>query len=992
MAILKGVQLDPSSTISFGDRELASDNLLNFDLDIAPETLEIQIDDPTAGHGTAWLWTWETSSLPYARTTITNQPQPVVPLYRQGVYQINNYASNVHGDMTQTHSFKLKWVEGAGDDNLISWVNYSTVVDSHPDINSGNNMTITRLTVNVPSTITPPTLVAPNNISYFVENMGFGAWSFVSDPNNQAFTGTNHGHNVTLGPWYRGGTYTINVNANGHPFYLTTDNGGNYVSGQYVGEYTDGVTGSRTQNGTLTITVPSDAPDTLYYQCGFHSAMGGAIRVQDLEVQTNVNGNYIIYGQHGQERHAQQIELRPIPAMVNQMCLVYDQVNDKFVPQDLATYVENTPSFKNKIQEVAGTAELVVEDGSAVVGKVTVYYDVSYLPILGNNPGDMAFATDTNILYIWDGTAWQQAGSTNADDLTEGNTNFFYTDAKVDARLASRSINSLSDVDTVSSAPSDGQALLWNNANSEWVPGNASQSKQFITASPITAGQLVFLKSDGKITNNSSKELIITTLDNPNPYGISTSDLFGWSVSITESYAIVGTYSEDDAGGTNSGKAYIYDNSTGNLLYTLDNPNPYGTSVNDRFGWSVSITESYAIVGAYREDDAGGTDSGKAYIYDNSTGNLLYTLDNPNAYDASSYDNFGYSVSISESYAIVGAPAEDDAGGVSSGKAYIYSTSTGNLLYTLDNPNAYNTSISDNFGLSVAICESYAIVSAFKEDDAGGTDSGKAYIYDNSTGNLLYTLDNPNAYGTSASDRFGQSISISESYAIVGAYVEGDAGGTNSGKAYIFSTSTGNLLYTLDNPNPYGTSGNDFFGWSVSISESHAIVGAYKEDDAGGTDSGKAYIYSTSTGNLLYTLDNPNAYDTSASDYFGYSVSITESHAIVGVFREDDAGGPDSGKSYIISNLEPPTWLGIAAENISDGASGNVNLPGEINDNQTSLKIGSLYYRDANNQLTTNQTTQGLVGKAISSTELQILDSSIHEKIRSSAYAMSNIF
>ena len=635
MAILKGVQLDPSSTISFGDRELASDNLLNFDLNIAPETLEIQVDDTTAGHGNTWLWTWETSSLPYARTTITNQPQSVVPLYKQGVYQINNYASNVHGDMTQTHSFKLKWIEGAGDDNLISWVNYSTVVDSHPDINSGNNMTITRLTVNVPSTITPPTLVAPNNISYFVVNMGFGAWSFVSDPNNQAFTGTNMGHNVTLGPWYRGGTYTINVNATGHPFYLTTDNGGNYVSGQYVGEYTDGVTGSRTQNGTLTITVPSDAPDTLYYQCGFHSAMGGAIRVQDLEVQTNVNGNYIIYGQHSQERHAQQIELRPIPAMVNQMCLVYDQVNDKFVPQDLATYVENTPSFKNKIQEVAGTAELVVEDGSAVVGKVTVYYDVSYLPILGNNPGDMAFATDTNILYIWDGTAWQQAGSTNADDLTEGNTNFFYTDARVDARLArgnvgdviisgnlqvngttttisstdltiddknivlsngstnaitsdgagitidlgtdgnasltyssvndrfemnktlftnitgqisditNHSINSLSDVDTVSSAPSDGQALLWNNANSEWVPGNVNVSqslKQFITASPITAGQLVFLKSDGKITNNSSKELIITTLDNPNPYGISTSDLFGWSVSITESYAIVGTY------------------------------------------------------------------------------------------------------------------------------------------------------------------------------------------------------------------------------------------------------------------------------------------------------------------------------------------------------------------------------------------------------------------------------------------------------------------
>jgi len=558
--------------------------------------------------------------------------------------------------------------------------------------------------------------------------------------------------------------------------------------------------------------------------------------------------------------------------------------------------------------------------------------------------------------------------------------------------ITNHSINSLSDVDTVSSAPSDGQALLWNNANSEWVPGNVSQSKQFITASPITAGQLVFLKSDGKITNNSSKELNITTLDNPNSYSTSDGDIFGFSLSISESYTIVGAYQEDDAGGTSSGKAYIYDNSTGNLLYTLDNPNAYSTSASDYFGQSVSISESYSIVSAYAEDDAGGSGSGKAYIYDNSTGNLLYTLDNPNAYDTSQNDQFGWSVSISESYAIVGAYLEDDAGGTSSGKAYIYSTSTGNLLYTLDNPNAYDTSAGDNFGRSISISESYAIVGAIYEDDAGGTTSGKAYIYDNSTGNLLYTLDNPNAYSTSASDQFSYSVSISESYAIVGAPYENDAGGTSSGKAYIYSTSTGNLLYTLDNPNVYDTSAGDNFGHSVSISESYAIVGALGEDDAGGSSSGKAYIYSTTTGNLLHIVDNPNAYNTSQSDSFGKSVSISESYAIVGAYLEDDASGQQSGKSYIISNLEPPTWLGIAAENISDGASGNVNLPGEINDNQTSLKIGSLYYRDANDQLTTNQTTQGLVGKAISSTELQILDSSIHEKIRSSAYAMSNIF
>ena len=73
-------------------------------------------------------------------------------------------------------------------------------------------------------------------------------------------------------------------------------------------------------------------------------------------------------------------------------------------------------------------------------------------------------------------------------------------------------------------------------------------------------------------------------------------------------------------------------------------------------------------------------------------------------------------------------------------------------------------------------------------------------------------------------------------------------------------------FHTLDNPNAYSTSADDRFGYSVSICDNYAIVGAYGEDDAGGTSSGKAYIFNPSTGALLHTLDNPNAYDTSAAD------------------------------------------------------------------------------------------------------------------------------
>ena len=36
------------------------------------------------------------------------------------------------------------------------------------------------------------------------------------------------------------------------------------------------------------------------------------------------------------------------------------------------------------------------------------------------------------------------------------------------------SINDLTDVDTTTAAPTDGQALVWDNANSEWIPGNVA--------------------------------------------------------------------------------------------------------------------------------------------------------------------------------------------------------------------------------------------------------------------------------------------------------------------------------------------------------------------------------------------------------------------------------------------------------------------------------------------------------------------------------------
>ena len=62
-----------------------------------------------------------------------------------------------------------------------------------------------------------------------------------------------------------------------HPLLLSPS----FSGGNTIGEYTNGVTNSQTENGTLTFQVPSDAPSTLYYVCAYHSGMGGEITISD---------------------------------------------------------------------------------------------------------------------------------------------------------------------------------------------------------------------------------------------------------------------------------------------------------------------------------------------------------------------------------------------------------------------------------------------------------------------------------------------------------------------------------------------------------------------------------------------------------------------------------------------------------------------------------------------------------------------------------------
>ncbi|WP_411895370.1 CHRD domain-containing protein [Winogradskyella sp. A2] len=104
--------------------------------------------------------------------------------------------------------------------------------------------------------------------NFDVTNSGASAYIF----NDGGFDNASN-PNLTL---QRGETYTFTVNAPGHPFFI------NSTQGTGTGNaYNDGVSNNGAVNGTITFTVPSNAPDTLFYNCEFHGSMTGTITIVD---------------------------------------------------------------------------------------------------------------------------------------------------------------------------------------------------------------------------------------------------------------------------------------------------------------------------------------------------------------------------------------------------------------------------------------------------------------------------------------------------------------------------------------------------------------------------------------------------------------------------------------------------------------------------------------------------------------------------------------
>jgi hypothetical protein len=156
-------------------------------------------------------------------------------------------------------------------------------------------------------------------------------------------------------------------------------------------------------------------------------------------------------------------------------------------------------------------------------------------------------------------------------------------------------------------------------------------------------------------------------------------DFFGVSVTIDGDTVVVGAPGVDITNGTtiyNVGRAYVFEKPGGGWTDMTETAKLTASDgeANDDFGASVAIRGDTVAIGAWGNDGY----NGAAYIFEKPSGIWTDTTETAKltASDGMAFDDFGYSVAISQDTVVAGAHLDDDNGN-SSGSAYVFTVSGG---------------------------------------------------------------------------------------------------------------------------------------------------------------------------------------------------------------------------------------------------------------------------------------------------------------------------
>ncbi len=366
-------------------------------------------------------------------------------------------------------------------------------------------------------------------------------------------------------------------------------------------------------------------------------------------------------------------------------------------------------------------------------------------------------------------------------------------------------------------------------------------------------------------------------------------DRFGVSVAIDGSIAVIGAY-QNDSNGPDSGAAYVYELS-GSQWVQQQKLSASDGCPGDQFGRAVAVEGNTIVIGSYL-DDNNDPNTGSAYVFTCASG-VWSQQQKLTVSDANTGDKFGGSVSISNDTIVVGAYGDDDY----KGSAYVF-TRTASVWNEQQKLTSSDRAQGDNFGCSVAIDTNTIIVGAYNHDHSSYQDAGSAYVYERQgtawvEQSVLWSSDSNQA------DHFGCSVALDGNWAVIGAY-ECDIGDVcDAGAAYVFIKNDANWVERQKLFDANGPNISDDFGRSVAI-EGDTILAGCPYHLVDGEPAGAVFEF-VRDGQTWVQRGLLTAPDSNEDDGFGSSVALSAGRLVVGSSYDDDAG-LNSGSAHIFGD------------------------------------------------------------------------------------------
>lgn len=291
------------------------------------------------------------------------------------------------------------------------------------------------------------------------------------------------------------------------------------------------------------------------------------------------------------------------------------------------------------------------------------------------------------------------------------------------------------------------------------------------------------------------------------------------------------------------------------------------------FGVSVALHGTTAMIGAQQARIGGNEAQGAVYVFEESGGTWTRTQKLV-ASDGQAFDTFGNAIVFSGTTALIGAYGVMVNDNFSQGAVYVFTLSDGTWTQTqkitADDGQAFN-----NFGYSLGLSGTTALIGADGATVGSNDFQGKVYAFTEADGTWTQGQTLVASDG-GIGDIFGYSIAFDGTTAVIGAY----ANNGYQGAAYVFGTTDGTWAETQKLVADDGAP-NAYFGYATALSGSTVLVGSWGASPGGNDMQGAAYLFTESDGTWSQTQEL-FADDGAAGDKFGHSVALQGTTALIG--------------------------------------------------------------------------------------------------------------